>query len=205
MKSINFNNIQYPVNHWAHRYPQKTDRGFICKFNYSKNEYTVCLNSTDSRGYRSIVSLVVAFPGMKTTFNRPYNLSEKVGLQLSLTVVAHAYEKLNLVGQVEIAGNNSHLFENDQLTLGTIKEPSLLHGHIIGRGDPNFEYVLGVPLRGPKPGELFNMRGNDLTTPGNDKKTPWILTEIDLVSSAILAKIRHVWALEPILNLDLME
>lgn len=53
-----------------------------------------------------------------------------------------------------------------------MKEPSLIHGHVIGRGNPELCYVGAVPLGGPIPGALFNMRGeSEFDSPM--PKIPW--------------------------------
>lgn len=48
---------------------------------------------------------------------------------------------------------------DSRLVAGSPHEPSLLHGHVIGRGPPARDcMVRGVPLRGPPPGVEFPLR-----------------------------------------------
>ena len=44
------------------------------------------------------------------------------------------------------------------MIIGSKTEPGALHVHFIGRGDPNHDYVRGVPLNGPNPGKVFQPR-----------------------------------------------
>lgn len=95
----------------------------------------------------------------------------------ALAVVAQAYSHFGMIAQVELAGNNSHAFnpETSTTTIGEV-EPCFLHGHVIGRGNPNEVFIRGstdsdaggnrdlLPLGGPRPGELFDMR---------EGKRPW--------------------------------
>ena len=51
---------------------------------------------------------------------------------------------------------------NRYTTIGTKNEPNFLHGHVVGRGDPEHDYIQGVPLLGPVPGESFDLvRGKE--------------------------------------------
>ena len=60
------------------------------------------------------------------------------------------------------------------MVIGTEDEPGMLHAHLIGRGNPEHAFAGNLPLGGPKPGEIFNMRGDETEKDlGNRKKTPW--------------------------------
>ena len=92
--------------------------------------------------------------------------------------VAAEYEAEGMVAQVEVAGNNAHSFVDGIFAIGTTGEPGMLHGHVIGRGDPAACYAESKSvLGGPPPGRLFNMRG-DGTDDGNKSKLKW--TEVDM-------------------------
>ena len=67
----------------------------------------------------------------------------------------------------------------------------MLHGHLILRGNPESCLVDGVPLRGPTPGNLFNMR---------EGKTKWLDGEIEKVAQVLAVNIRK-WYLPPGLEL----
>ncbi len=79
-------------------------------------------------------------------------------------MVAHAYEKLGLIAQIEVLGNNAHAFDAQSCAtlVGSAQEPSMLHGHVLGRGNPSHDYIRGVSLKGPRPGEIFKLRGNSV-------------------------------------------
>lgn len=188
--AIVYNKFEYPTNHWALHYPTRNDNNFVARFKFGDTFFAVKMNPTDSRGYRCIVALVDK--DMSKIINRPYNSDEESGLQLSLAAVKQAYTELGLIPQIEVAGNNSHSFnkETGETILGKSSEPSMLHGHIIGRGNPDVQYIKEVPLRGPVPGELFNMRGNDPQTAGNERKIPYEDGKIELVAQTISEKIK---------------
>ena len=191
-----YRSIKYADNHWAVHCPVKSDANFVARFRYpSGPEMAVKVNTTDSRGYRSIIGLVA--PDMRSTFNRSYTFEEKTALHLSLGVMSQVYENLGVIAQVEVAGNNSQSFENGQVFLGNDKEPSLLHGHLIGRGNPTHDYIKGVALRGPIPGELFNMR---------EPKSKYETCELEVVRSALAREIKNLFG-NPTVNtgLELME
>jgi hypothetical protein len=160
----------------------------------SESHMMVKLNPSDARGYRALVVLVtpsaVDMPG---TLNRPYSLGEKQALYRALALVAHVYESLGLVAQTEVAGNNAHSWTDGKLVLGTPSEPIMLHGHVLGRGDPGRAYVPGLPdfhLGGPPPGRLFNMRG-DGSDAGNTRKEKWPLGAMPVLATHLR---RLLWA-----------
>lgn len=120
--------------------------------------FTIKMNPTDSRGYRCLVTLTAA-SSPRSVLNRAFSLLERQRLHAVLALVSHAYTQLGLIAQVEVAGNNSHSFDlaTGITTIGA-SEPCSLHGHVIGRGTPSHFYVENIPLGGPPPGELFDMR-----------------------------------------------
>lgn len=76
------------------------------------------------------------------------------------SVMTKVYEKIGVIPQFSQLGNNSHHFnpESRVTHVGDDEEPSLLHLHMWGRGDPEMEYIPGVPLRGLEPGLMFDLR-----------------------------------------------
>ncbi|EFC39373.1 predicted protein [Naegleria gruberi] len=124
------------------------------------SEYYIYLNPTDKRGYRCIVRLVNS-SDMASTFNREYTRSERVGLGILLQFMSDCYSKVMPISQISIAGNNSHQFNESlgETILGREEEPSFLHGHVYGRGNPEECYLANVKLDGPVPGVLFDMMG----------------------------------------------
>lgn len=93
--------------------------------------------------------------------NRTYSLSEMIAVNKTVAVLQHAYQSLGLLPQVHVAGNNSHSFDSKSNVtwVGCNKnEPCFLHAHVLGRGDPKATIIGSVPLCGPEPGQLFNMR-----------------------------------------------
>jgi len=155
---IVYNKIIYPDNHYV--FKSKTNKTCVCSLRYTNNdniyEYLVELNPTDSRGYRTIVGLNAFF--RQTQLNRQYSAEEKQGMLIISNIVMCAFEEFGLIPQLEVAGNNSQYSENFTSYCGTIEEPSILHSHIICRGDPARAYISNIKLGGPKLGQLFNMR-----------------------------------------------
>jgi hypothetical protein len=183
--------ITYAENHWACQIPTEKIEDFIVVVTKNNYSFLVKLNPTDSRGYRTIVQyightsfksyLCNKFKGLtqysiNETFNRPYTIEEKSALFAVTSEITQHYETLGLFPQIEYAGNNSHEFKNSIMYVGKHTEPSMLHSHIICRGDPEHSYIDDVKLRGPIPGELFNMR---------DGKTKWEIDEMLKVSTKI--------------------
>ena len=195
--AVSYANITYPVDHWALKRPSPEDKNFVAEFLYDGNAMDlvrvgVKMNPSDSRGYRAIVVLV--HNNMASTLNRPYTSDEVVALNLVLAVVSQAYTALGCLVQIEIAGNNSQWYDSATQTViaGKSNEPSMLHGHLIARGKIDHQYVEGVPLLGPVPGELFNMRGDSKNSRGNEKKEPWLPGQIEKVALAVARNIREV-------------
>ena len=188
------NVIYYPVHeykkdHWALQFPKPTDENFIALLKMNDVLMHVKLNPTDARGYRTIVTIVAE--DMTSTLNRVYSSKEKCALQLSLGLVSEAYEKAGCpIVQQQIAGNNSQSLTGDGIVqIGNEKEPNMLHGHIIVRGNPKKAYINDVVLKGPEPKELFNMRGDGLEE-GNKSKIKWGEGEMNIVASIILEQIK---------------
>ena len=161
----------YPDDHWALHRPTNDDENFIAEFKILGIQIVFKLNPTDARGYRSIVCLVD--DDMRSTFNRDYTAKEKLALNIGLCLAANIFEQYGLAVQTEIAGNNSQELSDDGvLLMGSAKEPSVCHGHIICRGNPTHKYIANIPLRGPVAGKLMNMRG-DGADEGNTTKVKW--------------------------------
>jgi hypothetical protein len=125
-------------------------------------------------------------------------------LNTILSLVQHCFEEFGLIAQVEIAGNNSKSMENGIVSIGSLLEPSLLHGHLIMRGDPDFCYIGDEPLMGPVPGVLFNMRGDGIVD-GNRQKENWTDQQMKKVSSALAEKIEWVMSQTNIHGLEILQ
>ncbi len=195
-----FNKFDYSSEHWSSQYPRMEDPQFIARLKVRGFFFAFYINPTDSRGYRSIVRLVNK--DMLTTYNRAYTFEEKAALQLALSVLVEAYETLGLITQVEVAGNNSQSFDagKGETFVGKPSEPSMLHGHVIGRGNPEFEYITGIKLGGPIPGALFNMRGNDPNSEGNETKGKWSTENLKRAAHVIADKIKLILATERVIS-----
>ena len=137
---------------------------------------------------------------MQNTLNRRYSLVEKQGLGYVSTIVAHGCEEnLKVIVQIEIAGNNAHDFKDDQFVLGKTSEPIMCHSHTILRGFPEHVYLPSIlpgrKLGGPRPGQMFNMRG-DVKEPGpggdvgNMSKGKWSSGEIKVFATYLESCLR---------------
>lgn len=182
-KKLCFYDKPYKPDHWALHAPNMKDKNFVATLKIHGVLMGLKLNSTDARGYRGIVGLVTENDSqMSTTFNRDYSIEEKLSLSIALTIFAKAYEQFGIIAQTSIAGNNSQSVNPDgSVQIGNEKEPSLLHGHIIGRGNPDICYIANVPLRGPKAGAEMNLRG-DGKDEGNTTKVKWKDEEMEIVA-----------------------
>lgn len=162
MHKSSFSTFTYPSEHWAlQKFDLANESNLVAIFgkNGEQNKgFAFFLNPTDSRGYRSIVRM---FNNdlMESTFNRSFTLDDQLALGQCLQIASFIYQKVVPISQVFILGNNSHSFNesNRSITIGTKNEPNFLHGHIVGRGDPEHDYIQGVPLLGPIPGESFDL------------------------------------------------
>ena len=164
----------YPKDNFSVQPYPLDDPRVVVHFYYNKLQYVLYVNPTDSRGYRCIVRFIDN-NDMKSTINRKYSLSERAGLWKVVTIVESALEDVGEIVQVAKAGNNAHTFDvaSGQTQLGHSGEGNFLHAHLWVRGNPESEPVPGIPLGGPCPGEVFDMRGKTSSIAGNDKKKPW--------------------------------
>lgn len=164
----------YPTDHWALQPYTLEDPKVIALANYKGSEYAIYTNPTDKRGYRSIVRFV-NHSDMSSTVNRDYTQQEQRGLALVVEMVEGVFRQFAPIVQTFKAGNNSHKFDLETRTtlIGRAEEPSFLHTHIVGRGDPEAGYIEGIPLDGPVAGLNFDMMGKTPSEPGNDKKVKW--------------------------------
>ena len=185
--------LSYPSNHWALQPCTLTDSKMIILTRFEQSDYAVYLHPEDKRGYRSIVRLIDN-DQMISTINREYTSIERIGLALTMALVTEAYSRVVPIAQNAVAGNNAHLFDSNTGTiqLGTPQEPVFLHGHVFGRGNPKEKYIDDVQLDGPIPGMIFDMRGQSVHEPGNDKKVHWKSDEINKVVQRLKSEIEHI-------------
>ena len=188
----------YPHDHWALQPYSLASPKVVALAYFHDSEYAIFMNPTDERGYRSIVMLINN-KDMHTTFNRDYTSEERIGLGLLTELLAEAYSNITPISQTALMGNNCHHFDSGSTYLGTAEEPCMLHAHIMGRGNPDVEYVEGVSLHGPVPGVDFLFKSYDPNVPGNDKSVVWkdgemqkvvlrLRVEIDKIQSAYVAQ-----------------
>lgn len=177
-------------DHWALQPYHLDDPKVVGLAYYKGSEYAIYINPTDKRGYRCIVRLISNMD-MKSTINRGYTHEEHHGLSLVVGLVENAYRNIVPIVQTFKAGNNAHEFDLKTRTIriGKAEEPSILHAHVIGRGDPEAEYIEGVRLDGPNPGLNFDMMGKTMNEPGNDKKVPWDKEEMARVVRSLKSKL----------------
>lgn len=166
---------KYSPSHWSIDFTRAGTSIAIITVR-DKYHYSVILNPTDCRGYRIIIRyLNEGDSSLSSAFNRPYTVSEQRGLNDVATLMTQIYEKLGLIVQFSQLGNNSHTFteETGAILIGNEEEPSMLHLHMWGRGDPEMEYIPGVPLRGPIPGLMFDLIAKNKTHPINQYAVKW--------------------------------
>ena len=177
---------EYPSGHWAVQPYRLEDPNVVALARYGNKEYAFYVNPTDRRGYRSIVRFINN-DDMTTTINREYSREEHFGLSLVVQLVKQVYRQIQIpIVQTAEAGNNAHKFDSaTRITyLGHPKEPSFLHCHIIGRGDPLTEYIDGVTLEGPEPGAEFDM--------SNDTKVKWAEGQMQQVVGRLKSEIESI-------------
>lgn len=188
-----FYNGTYAADHWALKPYDLKDPKVIALAQYKDSRYAVFLNPTDKRGYRSIAALIKN-EDMASTLNRDYTPQERSGLGLVIQLVSNVYSNILPIAQSSILGNNSHKFQGGTTYLGTPEEPCLLHGHIYGRGNPDFCYVDGVKLDGPAPGQNFDMMNG---------KVKWQNSEMEKVAAAFKQEMAKVKEGYPDLHVNL--
>lgn len=195
---IEFYDKEYDAGHWAHYISTPKDENFIAELLIYGVRIILKVNPTDARGYRTLA--VLTDEKMSTTYNREYTIEEHLALSTAMTMLVLAYKEHGIVAQIYVAGNNSQsITANGKIQLGNDKEPSRLHGHVIGRGNPHLAYIADVPLRGPKAGLEFNMRG-DGAEEGNNFKVPWMESKMEAVGAALSHSIWRVWNSSPIFH-----
>ena len=147
---------------------------------------------------RMIVCLGDDEKKLSSTWNRAYTLEErKLVFNLALQVEDWLRHDLHVPAiQIVYAANNAHSEvilmgeqegEQEQFLLGNLKEPLMLHVHLICRGIIGKEYFPGLPLTGPRPGEVFDLRGNGSPTEGQ-KKLSWKPKERQLLQQWLQKK-----------------
>lgn len=195
---IKYSTSSYSSTHWAHHVPNLQDKNFIATLKINGVNIGLKLNPTDARGYRGIACLVENDEAkMFSTFNRNYSLEEKLALNIALGIFARAYENFDIIAQISIAGNVSQSINSEGLCqIGNEKEPSLLHGHVIGRGNPSIAYIGQVTLKGPKAGLEMNLRG-DGQEEGNKSKEKWKDEEMEVVGRSLANEIVKILKSSP--------
>lgn len=197
-KRLTFYDKPYKDGHWALHIPTIADKNFIATLKINGVKIGLKLNQTDARGYRGSACLMADSESkMVSTFNRDYSINEKLALNAALSIFAGAYENHGIIAQISIAGNNSQSVNPDgSVQIGNEKEPSLLHGHIIGRGNPETAYIGNVALKGPKAGSEMNLRG-DGSDEGNKSKEKWKDGDMEIVAKGIANEIVKILRSSP--------
>jgi hypothetical protein len=182
MSKLVHNSINYDDSHWS----LKIDEQYVVRYVKERiYRFVIMLNPTDCRGYRLLIKYIGNDNDMhiKNTFNRKYTNDERKALLSITSNICTVLETFDLITQIEVAGNNSHYFDNLTTYVGTEKEPSMLHSHVICRGNPFNNYIGSVALRGPEPGQLFNMREGKI--PWTYKDTLQIIVTLDNIYSSM--------------------
>jgi hypothetical protein len=184
LKKYVYRNAKYPDDHWAIDVANNDCNIAYFAVSYEKDKeliYGVKVNNTDKSGYRLIIFLigvieckihdiyVYTTPLIDLALNRPFTENEQKGLLEITGLIAQLYKNLGIeIVQFSQLGNNSHSFEDGVTKIGNDKEPSQLHLHIWGRGNPDAEFIHGVSF--------------DCKTPGNDvilrEKKKWSTNEL---------------------------
>lgn len=168
MSKLIYNDFDYDTHHWS----MNVDKQFVIRYEREDiYRFVIMCNPTDCRGYRLIIKYIGNDDdtNIQNTFNRKYTHKERTTLLTITSRMCTVLEMFDLITQIEVAGNNSHYFKDGITYVGTEQEPSMLHSHIICRGNPNHNYIGNVKLQGPEPGQLFNMK---------EGKIPWKYLDI---------------------------
>lgn len=87
-------------------------------------------------------------------------------------------------------------FENERMTVGSSKAPHFLAGHVVGhvvgRGDPNHEYVKGLRLYGPFPGQDFLLRGDPKKRKQGNAMIEWDDRDMKRMGVILDSELRNV-------------
>eukprot|EP01083_Nonionella_stella_P163517 538434_1 len=159
---------------------------------------TLMLAPLTRNGYRLLVRLMpTSNKAMSRTFNRKYTKLELKGLYVVASQVANMLTDEGLLGQVYVLGNNSHSFDEQsgKTVLGQVVEPSFLHLHIVFRGNPQYEYISGIKLEGPYPGNalVVKSRYDDKSTLDKTaQKIAWKQEEIPIALAYFQSKIKRL-------------
>jgi hypothetical protein len=191
MSVVYHDSEQYPLEHWALQYPDASQDFFIGIVEIRKVSMAIYLHPHDARGYWTIVRLVSQ--DLRSTLNRAFTLDERYALQIAMLLTAAAYEQAGCpITQMLVLGNNSqHLRDSGEIEFGNKNEPSMLHGHVICRGNPDVPYIAGVPLRSPAPGAVFNVHGKGTET-WNNSKVQWRQADMQAVALTMAQEIRKL-------------
>lgn len=182
LNSIKFFKYDYPKDHWAIDYTRAGTSIAHVKVK-GKYNYSVILNPTDCRGYRTIIRyLNNNNSDISSALNRPYTVAEERGLNAVTAMMEQVYKNMGLIPQFAQLGNNSQYFDERtrEIIIGNEEEPGMLHLHLWGRGDPEHEFIPGVPLRGPIPGLMFDLIAKSKTVPTNQYAIKWDPKELEI-------------------------
>ena len=171
-----YSTCQYSDQHWAVDYTKAGTCIAVITYK-EKQKYSVLIHPNDRRGYRTLVTFIgYDNTPVQSAFNRPYTVAEQRGLTDVETLMFEIYKSLGLsIVQSAELGNNAHSYDAEakEITIGEKDEPSMLHLHIWGRGNPKQEYISGVPLEGPAPGEMMDLVAKHSSNPSTHKFVAW--------------------------------
>jgi hypothetical protein len=133
----------------------------------------ILINPTDCRGYRLIVNLWNK-DDPKLTLNRPWSIEEMDVVMFAGAMLMQFMASIGCYPQLYFAGNNCVEAVSDGSCnyIAGIKEPAMLHFHVLGRGIDGVEYIDSIPLIQPGLGEEVNLKGQGSIENGM-QKIPW--------------------------------
>lgn len=164
----------YEPNHWALKPLTLQNPEVIAVATLKDKTVAIRIMPIDMRCARVIVALQ-NFQETHSTFNREYTPEEWMAVTTVMGLTQIVYGRIFPAAQMCIAGNNALSFNATTgiTTKGIPKEPFMPHGHVWGIGNPDKEYVAGIRHGGPKPGIIFDMRGETPHQSGNEALVPW--------------------------------
>ena len=159
---------------YSSRCPTFINKSEVGKFDFRSHEITVALMPSDRRGYRT--HMFITHPDIA----RPYSFREKSSLHTCLGVMSEVYAEMGLLPQT---------FVSEDATRSPVKS---LTGHVVGRGDPNHEYVKGLRLNGPFIEHAFDLKGDPKKRKQGNACIEWSDADMIKMTDALSQSINNV-------------
>lgn len=150
------------------RCPSHISKSEVGKFDFKTHEVTTSLMPDDRRGYRT--QMFITYPDMHE-IPRLNALRKRSSMHTCLALMSEVYSQMGLTPQTFGTGNGCH---------------------VVGRGDPNHEYVKGLRLNGPFIEHAFDLKGDPKKRKQGNACIEWSDADMEKMKDALQQGIHNV-------------